>query len=103
MLTIEIAKDFSTEPGGRFLTDGPASGQRFRDEMLSPALSEGEHVLVVLDGVEGYGSSFLEEAFGGLVRLGHSKAALHDRLHLKSDDQSYVDEIWSYIDDPQNV
>ena len=28
-----------------------------------------EDLTVVLDGAEGYGSSFLEEAFGGLIRL----------------------------------
>ena len=61
-------------PGGRYISDGPFSGEAFRDEILLPALlasiATGQRLQVVLDGVPGYGSSFLEEAFGGLVRSG---------------------------------
>jgi hypothetical protein len=70
---IEIGKDFSRTPGGRLINDGPFSGQLFRDRTLTPALkaavARGEKVKVVLDGPRGYLSSFLEEAFGGLIRL----------------------------------
>ncbi|WP_368507918.1 STAS-like domain-containing protein [Bradyrhizobium lupini] len=70
---IEIGRDFSRTPGGRLISDGPFSGQLFRDRTLAPALKDavarGEKVTVVLDGPRGYLSSFLEEAFGGLVRF----------------------------------
>jgi len=71
MSKIEIARDFSETPGGRFRVMGPASGEAFR-MLLKKKLDQkpGEVVEVVLDGVEGYGSSFLEEAFGGLIRVG---------------------------------
>jgi hypothetical protein len=65
---ISVAQDFSETPAGRYITDGPYSGQHFRDEMLFPALKEYDRVVVDLDGTLGYGSSFLEETFGGLIR-----------------------------------
>jgi len=97
---INVAEQFSKYPAGRFLSDGPYSGQRFRDEVLVPALeaSQTTSVLVVLDGTLGYGSSFLEEAFGGLVRRKGFKAEdLTKRLAIQATDTSLVSEIWSYI------
>lgn len=100
MHRINVARDFYDAPAGRFPEDGEYHGQRFRDEMLVPALRNGEEVLVDLDGTDGYGSSFLEEAFGGLVRLcGFSAHDLHRLLRLKSDeDESFIEEVWDYID-----
>ena len=67
MKRINIAKDYSRAPWGRYHPeDGPCTGQRFRDEFLRPNLEKGG-VIVNIDGTEGYGSSFLSEAFGGLV------------------------------------
>ena len=72
LIIISIAKDFSPVPAGRTLKDGPKSGEVFRDKHLVPALQKAEKeekiVEVSLDGVEGLGSSFLEESFGGLIR-----------------------------------
>lgn len=72
---ISIADDFSQFPGGRYPSDGEFNGTRFRTDFLIPALNRcGSGVVVVsLDGVAGLGSSFLEEAFGGLVREGYKK------------------------------
>jgi hypothetical protein len=71
MTTIRVA-DFAPSPGGRYIADGAFSGEWFRDDILVPALRaaiEASTVLrVELDGTSGYGSSFLEEAFGGLIR-----------------------------------
>ena len=66
--TINIARDYSSLPGGRYRDDGPGNGTAFREDFLVPALKKGGAVRVVLDGAAGYPSSFLEEAFGGLVR-----------------------------------
>ena len=64
-----------------------------------PALRKGENITVYLDGVEGYGSSFLEEAFGGIVRIYKIESDdLHRRMQIESDDESLVAEIWQYID-----
>jgi hypothetical protein len=97
---ISVAKDFSRFPAGRYLSHGPYPGEKFRDEILVPALREFELVQVDLDGTMGYGSSFLEEAFGGLVReRGFTKEELHQRLSIQSvSDSSLVKEAWSYVD-----
>lgn len=97
---ISIAKDFSRSPAGRFKTDGPYSGEAFRDGFLWPALTENEGVEVDLDGALGFGSSFLEEAFGGLVRkYGISSKELHEKLKIKSRLKIYEQRIWRYVDD----
>lgn len=98
-MTINIAKEFSVVPAGRKKADGPYSGEYFRDDFLAPALRKNDIVEVNLDNTMGYGSSFLEEAFGGLVRIcKFTKDTLHAKLILKYDeDPIVIDEIWSYI------
>lgn len=100
--TISIAKDFSEVPAGRFYSDGDVSGQAFREKILAPAYEDGKSLLIDLDGVEGFGSSFLEEAFGGFLRH-HKKVKLDEflsRVKFKSDeDPSFVDEILGYLKD----
>ena len=96
---VYVVENFSRTPAGRYLTDGPRSGEAFRRDHLVPALQRSDQVVVYLDGVEGYGSSFLEEAFGGLVRVeGFTKDKLHQSLVLKSVDDAWKQEVWSYID-----
>lgn len=98
---INISNDFSNYPLGRDNADGPFNGERFRKEFLVPALTSNEHVSVHLDGPKGYGSSFLEEAFGGLARLeGFPIEVLEKKLAItftKPVYQMYHDEIWQYI------
>ena len=92
MKTITIAEDFSKFPAGRFREDGKWSGAAFRDDLLVAALQDAEKVEVVFDGVAGFGSSFLEEAFGGLVRVCHlDKTFLDEHLRLRTDDPDLVD------------
>lgn len=98
--TIRLATDFSPFPFGRYPSHGEWNGQRFRDEWLAPALKSGEQVKVDLDGARGLSPSFLEEAFGGLVRIGFAAKDLSARLQIKSDrDPSFVDTIFGYIRD----
>lgn len=96
---VSIAKNFSRFPAGRYLTDGPYSGQAFREKVVEPLLKEGKRVTIDLDGVMGYGSSFLEEAFGGLVRHGFSAADILKRLSFLSRiDPTVEREIKNYIE-----
>jgi hypothetical protein len=103
MKVINIARQFSEFPTGRFYTDGPDSGQRFRDEHLLTPLSQGDTVKVELSGTDGYGSSFLDEAFGGVVRiLRFSSAEAAARILFEvSDpsDQTFINETRGYIAD----
>jgi hypothetical protein len=94
MTTIEVGKDFSRTPGGRYISDGPDSGQLFRQRLLVPAsraaLAKNDKVKVVLDGPRGYLSSFIEEAFGGLVRReGFSVDVLKRSLEIRALDSFY--------------
>lgn len=98
--TINVATDFSKYPGGRFVNDGAFSGQRFRDDFLVPALKESDKVIVNLDGTLGYGSSFLEEAFGGLVReCDFDPANLKNKIELNSSNDTLKSTIQTYIAD----
>lgn len=97
---INVASDFSRFPSGRTATDSAFSGQEFREKFLARPLHEGKQVLVQLDGAIGYGSSFLEEAFGGLIREHKFKSKeLLKILHFESFDDSLINEIVSYIEE----
>jgi hypothetical protein len=103
MKQIDIGLEFSDTPLGRYRSDGSHTGQHFREDHLVPALEQNETVSVRIDNTEGYGSSFLEEAFGGLVREGHfSKDQLREKLKIVCEDEDfkmYQRLIWKYIDD----
>lgn len=71
MKTIDVAKSFSPKPYGRHRQDGDFSAEVFREDILLPLLKANERVLVDLSGSNYFGSSFLEEVFGGLVRVNH--------------------------------
>ncbi|MCU7858695.1 MAG: STAS-like domain-containing protein [Candidatus Thiodiazotropha sp. (ex Lucinoma kastoroae)] len=95
---LNIANCFSRYPAGRFITDGPYSGEKFRDDFLMPAIDLGEKLVIALDGARGYGSSFLEEAFGGLVRKGYSKEDILNTFTFQTKDESLKIEIMEYIE-----
>jgi hypothetical protein len=106
MTTISLATDFSPFPGGRFRTDGPFSGEVFRDDVLLPllrdAINGGQPLTVVLDGVAGLPSSFLEEGFGGILRKAPEITAKHVLSTLRFEFknplfQRYVAMISDYI------
>lgn len=98
---ISIARDFSEFPAGRESSDGPNSGERFRSEFLLPALSDNEGIITVdLDGTMGFGSSFLEEAFGGLVRTQRlTYDDLRKRIKIIDSREIYEQMVWRYIKD----
>ncbi len=98
--------EFSVYPSGRFDADGSDNGTRFRKEILAPklraALQSGAKVIVSLANVMSFGSSFLEEAFGGLVRVDKfTKSDLKKHLLIDSgaaENERYKDAILRYID-----
>jgi STAS-like domain of unknown function (DUF4325) len=100
---LNVAKEFSETPGPRAREEGDWSGEQFLDEILAPkfeqAVREGTTLMVNLDGTEGYATSFLESAFGGLARR-HSAKQVLEVLRFKSDDEPYlIDEIKKYVND----
>ena len=99
--TISIAKDFSRYPAGRFRLDGEWSGQRFREEHLVPALRDFDRVTVALNGIAGVASSFLDEAFGGLVReCGMDATDLKGRLTIRTGEgyEDFAALAWYHVE-----
>jgi len=98
MKSINVGKEFSDHPIGRYREDGPESGQVFREDHLIPTLKKlkaNEKLEIILDdGVEGYGSSFLVEAFAGVVRVGFMKS--EDLLGLLT--FKYSDDDFSFFE-----
>lgn len=93
LITLFVATEFSTTPGPRYQSQGPHSGEQFREKVLVPALRQHKIIKIVLDGTEGYGSSFIDEAFGGLVREhDFDKADLLARIKIVSEDDPLLSE-----------
>lgn len=105
MISYRVADQFTPFPGGRYAADGPGSGESFREDVLIPhirkALDNEDDFFLVLDGVEGLPSSFLEEAFGGLLRHAPWRMdQVQQVLHLQADDPElgpYVDLAWAFM------
>lgn len=106
MMRIDVAKEFSAFPIGRYTPrDGEYTGQSFREKVLAPALKSvlgsSELIYVDIDGLITLGSSFLEEAFGGLVReSGFRRGDVEKHVRIEFKDPSlkfYADEISRYI------
>jgi hypothetical protein len=102
-IIIKISEEFTETPGARNIEEGSFSGEEFLHKSLLPkfkqALKERCTILVDLDDTEGYATSFLEEAFGGLARLYSPKQVLAV-LEFKTDDEPLLEEeIKSYIKD----
>lgn len=105
MKTIDIGKDFSPVPSGRYRSKGRFTGEVFREDFLVPALRNFDVVSVNLDHTEGFGSSFLDEAFGGLVTAGIiQKSELLQRLNLVGESPAgarYRSKVLEYINSAQ--
>lgn len=97
--TITVAKDFSSFPFGRHKDISETSGEVFRDKYLIPALTSYDKVTVILDDARGLGSSFLEEAFGGIIRHSNLKYAdLKNKLSIVyNTDPTIIKEIDNYM------
>lgn len=101
-IRIQVAKQFSPTPGARYRDDGDWSGQQFREELLEPAYREvartGGRVIVNLDDCEGFATSFLEEAFGGLVRKVGSAREVQGVVSAEcADEPALVEDVEYYI------
>lgn len=100
---LKISADFSDTPGPRYKSEGSHSGEEFRTSMLSnkvrDAIQNGDTLVVDLDGAQGYGTSFLEESFGGLIRddkldyddiINHVDIISNEEPYLKEDINGYL-------------
>nr|WP_319537242.1 STAS-like domain-containing protein [uncultured Vibrio sp.] len=103
MIIINVAVDFSRTPFGRYPSDGDYSAQKFREEILRPEITKaarsGEKIEIDFSKVAlGVGSSFLEEAFGGLVRSGVDKSLLLNTVTIKDRMSMYDKQVKHFIE-----
>lgn len=85
-------------PGPRFKKLGPGSGEDFR-EWIEKELKNSSQLTINLDGTEGYGSSFLEESFGGLIRNGYSPNLIKSIQLISEEEPELISEIGEYINE----
>ena len=91
--TFSIARDFSRHAGPRLSRHGTNSGEDLRRLLADLLESHQGPMTIDMDGTNGMGSSFIDEAFGGLVREdGMDGRALLRRLRFSSIlDPSYAE------------
>lgn len=98
MSVIFKVADKFTCPGPRYISLGKYSGEYYRGIIKSAILS-GEQITIDLDGTEGYGSSFLEEAFAGLIRDGVPVELVNKIKFISTEEPDLIDEIQDYINE----
>ncbi len=96
-------REFSKTPGTRHIDEGLFSGEDFRDKVLdgkfNKALKSHVKLTVNLDQTIGYGTSWLEEVFGGLAR-DFGKENVEETLEFISNEEPYlIKDINGYIKD----
>ena len=105
-MEINVVKEYTDKPGARYESQGSNSGQKFRDTILYPkfieTIEKNETLIVNLDGGYGYGSSFLEETFGGLVRRlkkenNDNYKRVSEIVIISNDNKTWIEKIKGYI------
>lgn len=96
-MIFSIAKDFTDTPGLRYKHQSEFSGELFREEHLRRLLKTyqetKEPIIIDLDGVFGYPTSFLEEAFGGLAREFSEAEVMKAFTFVSTEQPDIIDEI----------
>ncbi|MEN7535976.1 STAS-like domain-containing protein [Aurantiacibacter flavus] len=101
---IDIGRQFSRHPAGRFPSDGKYNGESFRKKFLVTPLNVGENISIIFDNAIDYGSSFLEEAFGGLIRIeGFSRDQVLNLITLETSDDFLRYEVLEYINSAEST
>ncbi|CAM3571324.1 STAS-like domain-containing protein [Halomonas sp. FME1] len=99
---IDIGLDYTDLPYGRDERDGDLNGKHFRETVLLPALKENKKVIIEMSNALGYGSSFLDEAFAGLIKHGgFTKDELFERLEFKYNKESVKRNIYKYMQEAE--
>ena len=105
-MNFKVATEFYKRPLGRNRNQGTYTGEAFREDHLVPLLkrlSPGEKLSLDFTGVTMNGSSFLEEAFGGLIRNhNYSRQDLETLLEFSFPRRPSLEQkVWQYISDAQ--
>ncbi len=95
-------RDFSKTPGTRHAAEGLFSGEDFRkiiDPEFKKAFSDRVKLIVDLDNTIGYGTSWLEEVFGGLARSEGTKKVAGTLEFISEEEPYLIGDIKGYIED----
>lgn len=104
-IEIKISTDYSVTPGPRYMKEGDNSGEKFRKNIFLPALkkaiNEKIKLIINLDGTAGYATSFLEETFGGLIRVENMDYNQIIRtIEIVSEEEEFLkDDVLFYLKD----
>jgi len=106
-MTLKVSQEFTETPGERLRSNGKFSGQEFREDFLEPRFKKARlaavDLIVDLDDSQGYASSFLEEAFGGLARKYGADKVLA-AMRIKSvDEPRLAGDVLRYINDTRCI
>src|ERR1700756_305659 len=104
--TLIIAKDFSSTPGARYVSDGSdVSAEAFLKILvprLDKAIKENYILRIILDGVMGFPSSFVSGSFGKLS-IERTANVLIKHIKFESDDNPIrKEQIIFEINNPKN-
>lgn len=107
-ITFNVTKQFSRTPSARIAKEGKYPGSELRNiitPLIKKAIKEKGTFTIILDGAAGYGTSFLEEVFGGLVRIEHIPYQdLVRTLNIVSDEEpELIEEIWDDIKEAAEI
>lgn len=102
IIHIDVGQDYHDFPAGRDESDSP-NGEKFRLEYLEPKLKENVYIEINFNNIYACTPSFLEEAFGGLIRAGFTKRAINKFISfVEPTEVKYKEYIWAakkYIDE----
>ena len=103
-IQIDIKKDFSDSPGARYRKDGPHSGEEFYEEHLKKkfdeAISQKVKLVINLDGVWGYPSSFVSGSFGKLSLAYSAQKVLETIIFISNESETRKKRIIEEIKHP---
>lgn len=98
-----IANDFSKYPGPRFSKEGEFSAEELLDKHLinlfKNACDSNSKLIVDIDGTFGYATSFLEGAFGELVRRFNKEKVQNHILIQSKETPLFKEEIEKFINE----
>ncbi len=106
MITIDIAKQFTLTPGARNYTDGPKSGEEFYDTLLKgefeKSILNNVKLKIILDGTDGYASSFLNEAFSLLGNKFGADKVWNNLIIISDEVPKYIDKVKKSVYEKRN-
>jgi hypothetical protein len=102
---IDIGRDFSKTPTARYRADGNDSGQKFLEDLLLPkfekAVKDNYILLIDLENIFGFPSSFVSGSFGKLSVMKGSNLVLKHIKFLSDKNPIRIEKAIREIENPR--